>query len=251
MNSDKEFSKGILDCRSKKGANESIIDPDICHAIESDFKLPKEMVDEVLEIFYRYQLHPGKVFPQQEPSPDGYFFHKGKRYRAAKPPLFNSMSRRWYQKFLDIYWNGNVFVIGQGSGFYSTDFLHLLPDYLFFKIKRVELAFTIRDLDGGMYLAHPLKSSRIQSLGLDPAEVSRFNVDLQTEWFRKFLIISAMRLEELKLDFSEAYTIDGEFQGLNLARDLLRHFENKPARLIIAAPNRKLKKLLHSIFRTI
>ena len=234
---------------SNSSAQETTNDNDVCFATEYIDKFPQELKDMVVEAFYKTLLHPGKVFPEQR-SEAGFFFRSGHWYRGAKPLTFNSMNKRWYDKFADLYWSHNTFVIGEGHASYTTGFLQTIPDTTYFKIKKVELDFTTRDLNGGSYLIKPLKIDGTSSAGgANLADIIRFNVELTQEWWLKFSAICSMRLDELKLDFTEAYGADGAFLGLELAMSLEKFTYQRPRRLIVRAPNNKLKRRLLRFLR--
>ena len=230
----------------------SIVDSDFCATIS---QLPQELVDIIAEDFFNYHLCPGKVFVSKRPSHDGVIFRNGRYYRAARPELFQAMDKRWYNKYLDILWSQNAFVID------DIKRVKAIASHLLHRIRRVELEFTLRDEE--FRLNHELCSTSNKILANvsdtiinrwgSPTDIDTYRLErsipkiectreLRKKWHEKIRQIFIMNIEELRLDFSEAYGPDGLFLGWSLLHSFPFHSGTKDTKILIKAPNRATKR---------
>ena len=83
------------------------------------------------------------------------------------------------------------------------------------------------------------------------AEMARCNANLQRLWSRKFASIATLNdLEELTIDFTDAFSPDGCFVGFESAQDWPTFWHGLPRVLKIIASNRDLEAELYNIFFT-
>lgn len=135
-------------------------------------------------------------------------------------------------------------MIGAGEPSYLTESVFSFPEEARCYINKVDMTFTIRDLDI-WYFRHLLPSSLfiekldewgeqiisvIADISVDQMRerheyFQRLNIDLLVAWFRKFYVIDQLPLTKLTLDFSECYGADGRWLGTELV-DSLQSFKH-------------------------
>lgn len=71
-------------------------------------------------------------------------------------------------------------------------------------------------------------------------------MELQDQWFWKFEILAAMKIEGLILDFRKAFSMTGEFLGLGLVRDFHAFTYGLP-KLVIKAPSERLRDKIYDV----
>ncbi|KAL8689883.1 MAG: hypothetical protein Q9218_004548 [Villophora microphyllina] len=109
-------------------------------------KFPQELVDRVLSTVWDSSFTPGFVFPHQYTLGRGTHEHGGRRYDVARPALL-ALSEEVQQTFQKRMWAENTWVIGAGATEMTT-FLDQLPDEASRAIRKIHLAFSIKDLPG-------------------------------------------------------------------------------------------------------
>ncbi len=121
---------------------------------------------------------------------------------------------------------GMVWVIDDGPPAVSTDLIYRMPTLQVWNILAVQLRFTLNDLSvEGRQLSPGIAIGAEQ--GLDEA-MARLNMNgnLVTElikvWQAKYDQIAWLQLESLTLDMTEAFSPDGAFLGVDVARTLPR-----------------------------
>lgn len=70
-------------------------------------------------------------------------------------------------------------------------------------------------------------------------------------WNLSLVVLSDLKLNHLVLDLSEAYSLDGRFNGLRLARLASRFEHGIPARLEIVAPSSTIAKGIRRVFENL
>jgi len=76
------------------------------------------------------------------------------------------------------------------------------------------------------------------------AHCNRANVELQMLWWEKFSYLANLRLDRATLDFTDAYSLDGRFIGVETASTLYTFGYGMPE-LTVLAPNEELRKRIH------
>ncbi len=76
------------------------------------------------------------------------------------------------------------------------------------------------------------------------AHCSRANVELLMLWWDKFSYLANLRLDRATLDFTDAYSLDGRFLGVETASTLYTFGYGMPE-LTVLAPNEELRKRIH------
>ena len=109
--------------------------------------LSPELIHIVGKWFCISSFNPGRLYPQQVPDERGGFSTAdGHRVLPPNPKAFEALNSRLYHEYRQSLWSESTWVIGEGSPFYSTDFLLDIPATIYHDIRSVELKFTLRDL---------------------------------------------------------------------------------------------------------
>jgi len=146
---------------------------------------------------------------------------------------------------------GMVWVVDDGPPAVSTDLIYRMPTLQIWNILAVQLRFTLNDLsvEGGPLTAGVVTRA---DQGLDEA-MGRLsmNGNLVTElvkvWQAKYDQIAVLRLESLIVDMTEAYSPDGAFLGVDVARSLPRFIHGCPRNIMVLAPTEDWKDEIYSI----
>lgn len=190
--------------------------------------------------FYTISFDPGRLYPQQVPDDRGGFQGPGHRVQPPCPKAFEALNSALYQDYRENLWSKSTWVIGEGTTFYSTDFLLDIPRSIEEAIRSAELKFTPNDIGRGHCL---LESTE----GSSDEQITDFVTEVTMIWWNKFYPISNLRLTHLRLDFTEAYSPDGTFLGDNVVRTLTNFSHGVPADLNILAADDTVATRLHGI----
>lgn len=222
------------------------------------FNMPLELFEAIEETLWETSFRPGKVFPQQSADANGRHHHLGESYQDPATRTFLALDRERYQRYLEIYWSQNTWVIGKGLPSYSVDFLRSIPDLGWWKIRSVHLKLTIKDLEDGENL-HRFARNQLQWENLDDTldtvkvldifrdRCAEFDLEVQQIWWDKFYAVSCLYLADLTLDMTKTYAPDGVYTGVELARTLPTFSSRKP-QLTILAPDLATEEELHRVF---
>ncbi len=63
-------------------------------------------------------------------------------------------------------------------------------------------------------------------------------------WWEKFSYLADLRLDRAALEFTDAYSLDGRFLGVETASTLYT-FSNGMPELTVLAPNEQMRKRIH------
>lgn len=96
--------------------------------------------------------------------------------------------------------------LGEGSPFYSTDYLNAIPDSVFNAISCVELKFVPQDVEPGNRAAECAEDGSAHDFICLESELSEI-------WWYKFTAISDLHRDRLHLDFTKTFSPDGTFLG--------------------------------------
>ncbi|KAL8772403.1 MAG: hypothetical protein Q9209_002354 [Squamulea sp. 1 TL-2023] len=222
--------------------------------------MPLENMLAISMEYFHLALVPGKVFPQQRANhPSGNFEHFSKLYRPADLSVFSAMNRSLYQRFRELFWSQNTWVIGPGTFSYTVAWLDRIPADAKKLIRNVEINFTIMDFEAYLVWSKDLLA---KALGQEPLSddfeppdshlVGLCDHGLQLDWSLKFRAITGLELDELTLDFMDAVSLDGSFIGSSFAENWLwrEPFVHQfPRQLNIWAPNGDLRDEIYDIIR--
>ncbi|KAL8755381.1 MAG: hypothetical protein Q9199_003674 [Rusavskia elegans] len=226
--------------------------------------LPPELFDEIRDTTLELAICPGHVFPQQHMS-DQKIYWNGKTRFVARPELLR-LSRVVYKDYWNRYWSENVFVIGAGPAPCTFEWLRKLPSTISQQIRKIHLAFTVKDLGEGWsnIFPQPPKWEGSNLPGNDrplppPPATGSVEAALRAErrvyednlidiWIWKSRAILALRMTELTLDLTECYGTTGRWLGTVVMRmDSFVH--GMPSELRIIAPNKFGEELVLGYFR--
>lgn len=236
--------------------------------------LPGELRDMIKDSLWDIAFRPGQIFPHR---PQAFDSMEGKAYEAPVTRLFLAMDKALYEWMRIRFWSENTWVIGYGDAESTMRFLNHVPTatttgndlsnielpnaHLPSVRLHLELRFSSKDLPGAADHCHEISSADLKrhSLYRDPdildfLHAYRWNITrvadrLDYLWLQKFLRVSELdNLEELTLDFTEAFAPDNEFIGTNSARDWPAFFHGLPPVLDIRAPTDELTQELYEIF---
>ena len=130
------------------------------------------------------------------------------------------------------------------------DFLQLLPDEYCLKIRSLAVSFSIHDCDKAHSYCHwyHLDRDLLENLEIYDEEYQTFTIDQHDCWFWRFYHISGLKLKKLRLDFTYAVSIEGEFLGLETVASFVK-FEHGMPELTIVAPTVELGKQIYDIIK--
>ncbi|KAL8649183.1 MAG: hypothetical protein Q9226_005678 [Calogaya cf. arnoldii] len=193
--------------------------------------MPQEIKNAIAMEYFHSALVPGKVFPQQLPNSSGLFecWEGSELYRPADVSVFQSMDHSLYTRFRKLFCSENTWVIGPGEPPETVAWLQKVPPETKKLIKKVEIKFTIEDLDHdpkyrralakalGQYPMSAWKSDLpVHPVILDHV-IHRHLEDLEGIWKEKYRAILELELDELTLDFSDAVMLNGHYIGTHFA----------------------------------
>lgn len=111
------------------------------------------------------------------------------------------------------------------------------------------LAFTTEDSFEAQsyFLIYDAELDLLDSLEKHDEEIAAITRTMFDDWFWKFDRVSALNLHHLTLDFTNAFSVDGDFLGILLALGVQAFAYGAPE-LDILAPTDNSKKQIMSIF---
>ena len=222
--------------------------------------MAQEIRDAIMMAYFYGALFPGNIFPQQRPSPSGYFEHCSRLYCPPDRSALSAMNRSLYYKFRQVFWSQNNWVIGPGFFRDTVTWLRSVPADARKLIRKVEINFSIIDFE--WYLRR-YRNALAKALGQEPQSdkfdlptrevVQVYDDQLTWQWTRKFQAILELELEELTLDFTDAVSLDGKFLGSDFARYDLWPWQFRyqfPRQLSIWAPNGDQRDEIYDLIRS-
>ena len=97
------------------------------------------------------------------------------------------------------------------------------------------------------YYSYEPKLNLLENIEKYDTAISDITRDLNNIWFWKLETISGFRLDELVLDFTDAFSADGDFLGVHSAMHF-NSFTYQAPKLTIHAPTRELEELIRDVF---
>ena len=116
----------------------------------------------------------------------------------------------------------------------------------------VELAFSTADsyFATDYYYVYENGLNLLENLENYDREIHTTCRELEDIWFWKFETITGLRLEKLTLDFTDAFSVEGNFLGLQAAMSF-HYFTYGMPELEIIAPTKELQEQLEDLFAAI
>lgn len=192
--------------------------------------LPSELLLLIQDEFFHLVFSPRHIYPHNE---------------HLNVDVFEALDHQLLAKYQHIFFCDNIWVIGQGDRNDGVGFLDRMPILLKKLIRKVEMSFTTHDhchssLD--FYFAEDAQDTRnaLEILQSYRQECAGVACKLTTTWWQKFYEVSFLRLDYCILDFTEAYAPDGEYLGVQVARELIQFCHGLPAEFFIYAPTQDL-----------
>ncbi|KAL8665766.1 MAG: hypothetical protein Q9168_007636 [Polycauliona sp. 1 TL-2023] len=234
------------------GNKENLLKADLL--TQSIWLLAQELQDMILAEYFHQAVVCGKVFLGQRPDHSSGSPQIGcQPFRHPDMSVFSIMNKSLFVKYEKIYWSENTWVIAPGAPG-TVDWLHELPDHILKLIRKVELKFSTVDIrkdaeDVSLRKFPPLSEKYKVPSYLKPLY---HRLLLDYVWSCKFEAISRLELDELTLDFTEAYSIGGHFIGQKFVRTALpalpfaRQF---PKKLDVWAPDTDTGDKIHERIR--
>ena len=243
---------------------EAIKDDDWHELQQRILSLPTEIRNMIESSLWDVAFQPGKIFPRALRQIAWRNFarkvHQDEiSYHLPVPRLF-PLNKEMYAQMRTKYWSGNTWVIGYGSAGSTLVFLDHVPDPastgLNIKL-HLELRLAMRDYSEAPWIYRDIGDSDPAKAGDILGILTLYQVMLdncsnlsESNWGEKFRAIAVLQnLEELTINFTDAFSPDGEFLGVKSARNFRRFRHGLPPVFKIIAPTEDLKQELYRIFR--
>ena len=229
--------------------------------------LPNELRDMIASSLWNIAFQPGKIFPKRQPRYNGRFYSLGKFYDPPIPRLFLALNKDLYPQMRTRYWSGNTWVIGYGHAEDTMGFLDHVPDPestgLDIKL-HLELRLSRDDLPGSSELCPNISNKDIMLRAQQDGNRKPDMLDILVVYEERLralifdllwlygckmrLITKLKNLEELTLDFNEAFIPGYElFHQRWLPGPRFQH--GNPSVFRVVAPSKALEEKLHSMYR--
>ena len=214
--------------------------------------LPPEICQIIMDFLFDDIFGPRRVHPDRD---------------LPLTRTFLSLNKHLYLKYSDVYWSQNTWVIGKGPGNESmrfmtlapyntdtTDFSQQKPNEAALRIRRVELYFSLEDLQQPQTAVNGESTDFKNIEGLELLQNDNFDskamiADLMQIWQDKFDRIAFLDLDHLTLDFTRAYAPGGAFLGIVAVHRFLPFYVRMPAQLRILAPTQTCEKELRGVLQ--
>ena len=200
-------------------------------------KLQMMIVEELCDGF----ALPGKIFTSKIPKSDSQSSDSNRVFRPSIPSPFSAFNRKLHAKYREKYLSGNTWVIGDGLALDTMSFLtNEAQRAAISMIKSIEVRFTFQDMAEIEFTAPFLNSTFAIPTH---ASLLRPEARLWHVWWHKLHTIAwndrFTGLEDLTLDFSDAYHTGGCFLGVDFVRGLQsRGFKlGLPRNFVVKAPS--------------
>lgn len=210
-------------------------------------ELPRELFDEVINNACEDAYLPGTVVAAQRLVIQGDDCFADAGFPSGKSIILQHIDAKLYNKYKELYWSENLWVVPKGC--YATSFFSLVPDERLLKIRKMRMAFTKADsvtADAFKHYYDP-KKSLLGNLDSYDQNYHATVRDLHKAWYDMFYAIAGMKLSTLTLDFRSAFSFEGEFLGLQTARDFVKLDHGLPGNLLIFAPTIRLEMQIYDI----
>ena len=127
------------------------------------------------------------------------------------------------------------------------DFLQSIPSEKYLSIRCVSLTFSGAHLNTSSFFSYYNETADLlRNIDEFDEDCQNLTMELQDQWFWKFEILAAMKIEHLILDFRKTVSITGEFLGLKVVRDFYAFTYGLP-KLVIEAPSEGLRDKIYGI----
>ena len=177
-------------------------DSQLCRLVHS---LPPELFNKMLQTFLHTVFGPRKIYLGVE---------------HLNLHVLGALNRAMYAKQQSILLSESVWVIGQGNYGEGIGFLARMPMAMLKSIRKIEMSLTGQDYECPSlkhYFALPNNTTsgtgRLDCLLDYIKECHKTKYKLMMIWDAKIDAVMSLKLNELTLNFSDAYGPDGEFLG--------------------------------------
>ncbi len=216
--------------------------------------LPPELFRMVTDKMFEEAFGPKRVFPYQDP---------------AIMNNFLALDRRLYQKYSDIYWCQNTWIIGPGPVDKTMRFMTQrpydarikefslqVPNRLALGIKSVHICLSKEDVPSSTAWHEDTKTENDAPLGLeDRLAVQEYQNEREyfistalRTWQDKFDRLAVLNLQHLTLDLREAFGPDGEYMGVIAVERFIPFAHGLPPDFRILAPTKALVEQIRNVF---
>ena len=130
------------------------------------------------------------------------------------------------------------------------DFLQHLPAENYLKIRSLAISFAMHDSDKAYWYCRLYNDGQdlLDNLDTYDDECRTVTNDQHDVWFWKFYHISGLRLQSLTLDFTNTFSPEGEFLGVETVADFGK-FDHGMPNLTILAPTVELEQQIYEVFK--
>ncbi|MCJ1247292.1 hypothetical protein MMC30_004506 [Trapelia coarctata] len=221
--------------------------------------IPVELQDMILTELLLALLQPGKVYAKKLKSGSGA---KG----PARPELIDLLKgipSSWLQKAHNIFYGAITWVVPAGGYLPAAKFFLGLPKLDLDRIVLVEVAFRwqdgidhFRSVENLAWFDLAARAGRGEDLSTEEvASYILFRPVIQPavvmNWSRKILTVKALRLQHLKLDFSLAKDVRGNFMALDAMAWYTASFSYaQPSHLEVVAPTAEDEKAVLEVIKS-
>lgn len=177
--------------------------PELTQLVHS---LPPELFGKVLQEFLHAVFRPRRIYVGAEP---------------LNLQVLGGLNRAMYAKHRSTFLSESIWVFGQGGYQETIGLLHMMPASLLTSIKKIEVRFTRHDYKEPspehfyslFRKTAPANDDPLNSLMDYIRKSANAKSHLMQIWLRKLDHLLSLKLDELVLDFKDAYGPDGEFVG--------------------------------------
>lgn len=216
--------------------------------------LPPELFRLVKDMMFEEAFGPKRVFPYEDPTIMN---------------IFLALNKQLYQKYSNIYWCQNTWVVGQGPADRTMRFMIQkpydarikefslqIPNRLALEITSVHMLLSRRDVPRCTEWIEDPETRGDKQLGLkDRLVIQQFQNEREyfkstafRTWQDKFDRLAVLNLRHLTLDLTDAFAPDGEYVGVNAVERFIPFVHGLPPDLRILAPTKALMQEIRNVF---
>ena len=227
---------GTIDANPQK-AEDFVRDPGLRQRVHD---LPPEVYRVIADCFFQACFGPRRVSPQ---------------YELFTSNVFEALNRELYDKYWNMFWSENTWVIGTEKADSTVKILSKIPAAVLHLVRKVELRYAFLGIESRDSLAHYFFDENGKERHHNVLDLMRcFQWESQRIWsrtmrlwFENLKIIVTLRLDDLVLDLSQAYAPDGEYVGVSAIAGSPRFRNGLPANLQVLAPTQILVDRIRAI----
>lgn len=190
-------------------------------------KLPQELIDNVEYWLYETALCPGYLYPHRQQKKHAKCCLWPKEANVVARPALLTLSKSIKAKYETRMWSENVWVVGTGEAEKSMAFLQQLTPEATEYIQKLQLSFTICDLDGTMVERRDGGHEKVLCAKEFQSESVWGSYEGCDQWWGKWERVWELPLQSLLLDFTECHDLDRYWQG-NWIAEYMGLWHKKP-----------------------